>query len=244
MRHLNSQEILILCGLYLSKYDRKGLGFLGFKSFKEAFNTFAFSIGKNPSSIKLYRDEFDPYFQNQRRGFIDRKMRSKCQAMMAEFGALNLGDLAMAIKVSISQLGEIEEVEGQIEKTQSFAKRMQTGQAAEEYFRQNYQAMAVFVNHNIMDCTKLGCGFDFKLTLQGSPYVAVEVKGLSAAKGSLSLSANEYRTASILADRYFLYVVTNFVQKPKPCLFQHPCQSIHFSQQKMIQEVETWTATI
>ena len=54
----------ILIGLYLSKYDQDGLNAFGFEGFVQAYNTFGYSIGFKPASIKNYRDEFDPYFPN------------------------------------------------------------------------------------------------------------------------------------------------------------------------------------
>ncbi len=58
----------ILVGLYLSKFDDEAIENLGFKGVTEAFNTLGYSIGSKPASIKNYRDEFDPFFPNPRKG--------------------------------------------------------------------------------------------------------------------------------------------------------------------------------
>lgn len=69
----------ILIGLYLSKFDADALNVLGFKGFNEAFNTLGYSIGVKPASIKNYRDEFDPFFPNPRKGWHKRQIRDYCK---------------------------------------------------------------------------------------------------------------------------------------------------------------------
>ena len=59
---------LMLAGMFLSKFNRQGLEALGYKSLQEAYNSFAFAVGGKPSSVKLYMQEFAPYFPNSRIG--------------------------------------------------------------------------------------------------------------------------------------------------------------------------------
>jgi hypothetical protein len=61
---MDNRDKSIVTGLYLSKFDKDGLRELGFNTFQEAFNILGFSLESNPSSIKNYRDEFDPLFPN------------------------------------------------------------------------------------------------------------------------------------------------------------------------------------
>ena len=67
----------ILIGLFLSKFDKKGIEALGFSNFSEAFNTLGLSIGAKPASLKNYRDEFDPLFPNKRMGWHKRYTASR-----------------------------------------------------------------------------------------------------------------------------------------------------------------------
>ena len=75
----------ILCGLFLSKFDKDGLGYLGFSGFTEAFNALGLGIGAKPASIKNYRDEFDPQFPNRRRGWHSRPLREHCRRILEEY---------------------------------------------------------------------------------------------------------------------------------------------------------------
>ena len=107
---------------------------------------------------------------------------------------------------------------------QTFAKRLITGQAAEQYFRLKHRDFAEFEGCEIEDTTKLGCGFDFKLS-SSREYFGVEVKGLNESNGSVSLTHKEYAVASHLQDRYFLFVVKNFKEKPSHDIYRNPLSS-------------------
>src|SRR5271166_2654434 len=92
---LNSERIanrerLILTGLYLAKYDSIGVRRLGFQSFAEAYNVIGYALGSKPASIKNYRDEFDPLFPNQRRGWHKRKIREYCLRILEAYKGLDL----------------------------------------------------------------------------------------------------------------------------------------------------------
>ena len=73
----------ILIGLYISKFDEHALYALGFEGMKQAFNTLGYSIGAKPASIKNYRDEFDPYFPNPRKGWHKRQIREYCKEWLS-----------------------------------------------------------------------------------------------------------------------------------------------------------------
>jgi hypothetical protein len=73
-RIFSTRDKAILMGLYLSKFDDKALKELGFDGFMQAYNALGYSIGTKPYSIRNYRDEFDPYFPNQRQGWRNRKL--------------------------------------------------------------------------------------------------------------------------------------------------------------------------
>jgi hypothetical protein len=54
---MTHRERQIVCGLFLSKFEKEALAYLGFKSFTEAFNTLGYGLQARPASIKNYRDE-------------------------------------------------------------------------------------------------------------------------------------------------------------------------------------------
>src|SRR5579863_5876423 len=89
-KKIPTRERLILAGLYLSKYDTVGLRKLGFESFVEAFNVIGYALGQKPASIKNYRDEFDPLFQNKRLGWHKRPTRGYCLKVFMDYKSLDL----------------------------------------------------------------------------------------------------------------------------------------------------------
>jgi len=168
MKKLTLREKSILAGLYLSKFDAEGLKFLGFDNFTEAFNVIGLALGVQPASVKNYRDEFDPLFPNERQGWHKREIRKYCKDIYDTFHTLNLANFSSLLKDIIYKdhdldvlMEEIAKSEG--EKESSFAKRLITGQAAEQYFKDNFLSVDIFKGYNLEDTTKVGCGFDFKL---------------------------------------------------------------------------------
>ena len=249
MKKLSLREKSILAGLYLSKFDTNGLHFLGFEGFTEAFNVIGLALGVKPASVKNYRDEFDPLFPNNRKGWHKRPIRDYCKDIYYAFGGLNLDDFAKLLKRIIYKEHDLdvlmEEVERkQGEKGNSFAKRLITGQAAEQYFKSKYKEIQPFKDFEIEDTTKLGCGFDFRL-FSPSIFYGVEVKGLNESSGGIALTNKEHSVASILQNRYFLFVVKNFKENPFHELYQNPVNGeLVFSrvEQKTIQI--SWTTKL
>jgi hypothetical protein len=248
MTKLSSRDKAILAGLYLSKFDSLGLLALGFESFIEAFNVIGSTLGVRPASVKNYRDEFDPLFPNKRKGWRNRAIRDRCRALYESFGGLNQRQFAALIKQTIYKEHDLDLLLEKIEKKQgedvSFARRLITGQAAEEYFKSNFRGIASFKHFEIEDTTKLGCGFDFKL-VSANTFYAIEVKGLREASGMISLTGKEHLVASLMKARFFLFVVKNFREQPYHEIYQDPTNgSLIFNrtEQRLIQV--SWAARV
>lgn len=248
MKNLSLRDKSIICGLFLSKFDLDGLTKLDFESFSEAFNVIGFSLGVQPASIKNYRDEFDPLYPNNRKGWHKREMRVYCREVYDKFGALYLDDFAVLLKKIIYKEDAIdllmEEVAISEGETSSFAKRLITGQAAEHYFTQKYHEVDLFKDFELEDTTKLGCGFDFRL-VSPDQFYAIEVKGLNEQSGNISMTRKEHSVATLLRSQYFLFVVKNFRDSPTHQLFRDPLNSgLAFEkvEQKIIQT--SWAARV
>lgn len=223
-----------MAGLYLSKFDLKGLRYLGFDSFIEAFNVIGLALGTQPASIKNYRDEFDPLFPNNRKGWHKRGTRKYCKDIYDTFQVMNLRDFSVLLKQIIYKDHDLdvlmEDVEKDDGKESTFAKRLITGQAAEQYFKNSYLSVDLFRGYNLEDTTKYGCGFDFKLVAENrEKFIGVEVKGLNDLTGNIVLTNKEHAVAGILQERYFVYVVKNFKEKPFHEIFQNPIKNMVFS---------------
>jgi hypothetical protein len=97
--------------------------------------------------------------------------------------------------------------------SESVAKRLLTGKAAEEYFKLEYSNIDIFKSYNILDTTNMACGFDFKLTADLN-YYCIEVKGLNEVKGNIQLTEKEFFVAQNMKLNYCLFIVKNFREKP------------------------------
>jgi hypothetical protein len=97
--------------------------------------------------------------------------------------------------------------------SESVAKRLLTGKAAEEYFKSKYKKIDSFKSYDIIDTTQMACGFDYKLSLN-SDFYCVEVKGLNEEKGSIQLTQKEFEMARKITTNYCLFIVKNFREKP------------------------------
>lgn len=248
MRPLSLREKPILAGLYLSKFDTEGLRRLGFESFLESFNVIGSALGVRPASIKNYRDEFDPLFPNERSGWHKRPTRDYCKTVYDIFGGLNLEEFTKLLKGIIYKGHDLdllmEDVERRRGEDRSFAKRLITGQAAEQYFKSKYKEISLFKDFELEDTTKLGCGFDFRL-FSSATFYGVEVKGLSESTGSIALTSKEHSVASMMGKRFFLFVVKNFKENPFHELYQDPLNGklvFYRVEQRTVQI--TWTTKL
>lgn len=244
---------LMLAGMFLSKFNRQGLEALGYKSLQEAYNSFAFAVGGKPSSVKLYMQEFDPYFPNSRKGWRNRPIRPTRQELMDEFGGLDLNEFSELVKTQFAGNADVDLEIGRTaiaagvksDDSSTFARRMMTGLAAENYFAENFRDIERFRDCTLQRTTAYGCGFDFKLTPRNEDFLAVEVKGLRTPSGQIQLTEKEFKMAQHLSMRFYLYVVTDFAHTPKPRVIENPLDAgISFEERAVKSEQRVWIAQI
>jgi hypothetical protein len=243
------REKLILAGLYLAKYDLLGLKKLEFESFKEAFNVLGYAMGSRPATIKNYRDEFDPLYPNRRKGWHKRPIRDYCRKLFKKYDGLDLESFTGLVK---SFVGYNENVWSEVQANEdsaesgSFAKRLVTGLAAEQYFESVHLALSEFKGYAAENTTRLGCGYDFRLRTEANQdFLAVEVKGLIGRTGSVSMTPKEYDVAAALRDRFFLFVVKNFQESPFHEVFQDPLLGrLRFKKSEIVTVHVSWLATV
>lgn len=249
---LSTYDKSVLAGLYLSKFDSKGLKFLDFSSFTEAFNAIGFALSTKPASIKNYRDEFDPYFPNARRGWRKRQMQDDRRKIYETFKDLPLETLAVFLRLAIYENHDLDlsreraARENEDETENSFAKRLITGLAAEHYFEAIHTKLPEFEDCTLENTTRLGCGYDFRLVRKSDDnFLAVEVKGLQDRTGSLALTPKEYDVASSLSERFFLFVVKNFRELPSHDIYCNPLSSsLKFTRKERVVVQVSWSTTI
>lgn len=69
----------------LSRCNILALKAFGYKTFMEAFNEIGKIIGENPNNIRNMRDEFDPFFDNGRKGWAGREASPSRKVVMEFF---------------------------------------------------------------------------------------------------------------------------------------------------------------
>lgn len=244
---------MMLAGLFLSKFDRAGYSALGYKSFSEAYRSLAAIVGGPWRSVQQYRDEFDPVFDNGRKGWHKRKMHPSRRLFLEKFGQLELEEFAQLVQMQFAQEGDIDlDVNQAVCQAaistgleSSFAARMLTGKAAENYFEEHYAEYPRFSSCAIKRTTDWGCGFDFKLTPPNEAFLGVEVKGLKKRRGQIQLTEKEFKMANMLKQRFYLYVVTNFAADPMPRVIENPLNAgIAFECKTSSVETKIWTANL
>jgi len=243
-------EKLMFVGLYMAMYNLPGLRELGFNNWSEAFHTFGNLANRSWRSVKYYRDEFDPAFENGRVGVVSREMYPSRKALLAKYGDLPQSEFALLIQDLFAGSGRFDlSINKESVKAgttaNAFAERLRTGRGAEEWFLHHYAAYPRFASCKVENTTDLGCGFDYKLTPPGEQFLGVEVKGLKKRNGVIQLTEKEHQIASSLRKRFYLYVVTNFASTPMPCIVEDPLHSgMTFECRTSNIEQKVWTANI
>lgn len=224
LNSIDKRDKAVLMGLFLSRFDKKALESFGFIGFRQAYNVLGLSIGFIPKSIQNYRDEFDPYFPNGRKGWRNRELRDYCKEYMDATADMSFDEFYNVIKYFLDGgiVDEKDIVKERRKVSREFtANRLITGKAAEEYFEMNYNAIDVFRDYDLQNTTQLGCGFDFKLS-QNQNHFYVEVKGINDKTGSILMTEKEHNVADDLRDLYCLFIVSNFREKPVHRMFFNP----------------------
>ena len=80
-------EALII-GYAMSRLDRAYLRARSVSTWNKAYAEAPDALGLPPTSFKNLRDEFDPFFGNERRGWWQREIRDDRQRVLLEFGAV------------------------------------------------------------------------------------------------------------------------------------------------------------
>ena len=100
MRSIMEQELnkSIVIAYYLSRRDKEGLNVLGYNTFSKAFKEIGEIIGENPNNLKNMRDDFDPLFPNERKGWHQRDLSASRQEVFDKFSKMSDLDLDEYVK--------------------------------------------------------------------------------------------------------------------------------------------------
>ncbi len=228
----NISEILNLIGYGLAKFDLEFVKEFGFTT-KTAFNQYVVDLGLADTikAVSNRQDSFDPYFDNGRKGWWQRKQREHIKIFIDSlFGNENVKGFANIVKLYIVDYDT--NVNLKIEQvtpiTNSKVRQMkETGSEAEFYFMQNYKTVQQFENGNLEDARLWSDGYDFQIEISKNYFLA-EVKGVAKNSGNIRMTEKEYQKAQEFSNSYFLVVVSNLINTPKMTVIENPLQEIEF----------------
>jgi hypothetical protein len=251
----DAHKCALIIAYYLSKFDRKGLRYLGFKTFTEAFQKVGEILKVPPATVKNMRDQFDPYCSHVRVGWYQREiLRSRLNVLIAydELSEIALASIvqdllskdAEKVEAYIAPVGKIEEqAEAVLSDDNPIATRLRTGEIAETFFIQRYSKIEVFSGSVFEDTRKLGIGFDFRASFPNM-YYAIEVKGVREEHGNITFTDREWSVARYLGEQYFLALVRSLDSKPSLDLILNPAAQIQTTMRASEAIAVSWNARV
>jgi hypothetical protein len=229
----------------MSRLNRRYLSARRASSWREAYEEAASNLSIPPASFKNLRDEFDPFFDNGRRGWVNREVRPNRQRVLLEFEAV--GDAALLELVERILAADVEAIAPAIDVIESpsprvanVAERLLTGRKAEDYFLQHAEAILALPSPQIIDRRLDAMGYDFAVAELND--VAIEVKGMRDARGQLLFTDREWSQANKLGPNYWLVVVGNLAATPNHALMRHPSLHLQASCAYQASVAVTWRA--
>lgn len=225
MKHRHYQ-VLNLLGYGLAKFDKSFIQAFGCET-KTAFyqKMVDDGIAETTGVVKNRMDLFDPFFDNGRKGWWQRKEAYHHRKLLIDnlFGQEDVDSYAEMVKLYLNECGLGIESSAPIKPIvrSRFKQLQKTGLEAELYFMQHYQNTELFKGASLLDARLYGDGYDFQLTTKNQDYLA-EVKGIRQERGRLRLTQREFEQADYYGNRYVLSVVTNLEESPKLWLVQNP----------------------
>ena len=245
-KHAN-YELLNLIGYGLSKFNRDFVAQFGFDT-KTAFYQYIVDLGvcDTVGTVKNRQDLLDPFFDNGRRGWWQRKQQYISRKLLIDslFGEENVQTFADIVKlyfvtnfrVSFPALPTISPIIDS-----RFRHLQETGAEAELYFYHNYQIVPAFEDGIVQDARQLGDGYDFQIEKDNAYYLA-EVKGVRLSKGNIRMTNNEYQKALAFTSNYFLVVVSNLVEHPRMTAVTDPANNLKLTPSTIVSSQMTYSS--
>jgi hypothetical protein len=235
-------ELAMIVAFYLSKYGEIGLANLGYQSYRQAFDSVGSLLGVKPNSVKNWRDEFDPFYDNNRKGWYRRGIRPTRSKVMEAFDGLSENAITQIVREIVdpnksktiastlqATLTEIERADiVQKEANQKeirYTPRGPTGRMAEELFIAKFRSGLTPFTGELQDRRDEGVGFDFEIISDHGSSL-VEVKGLAKERGGISFTDKEWSVANQNQSSYFLGLVTDILTLPKIGFLQNPALNL------------------
>ena len=232
-RHKN-YEILNLLGYGLAKFDNEFIKQFGFKT-KVAFFEYFVELGvvETSSVVKNRMDLFDPFFDNNRKGWWQKGDAYIHRKLLIDtlFGNENVANFSDIVKLFLKEKFEIKNFFVEVKPIikSRFRKLQESGLEAELYFINNYNKIDIFKNGTIEDARLYGDGYDFQIDVEKTSYLA-EIKGIRAKKGKFRLTEKEFLKASEYQKDYIITLVLDLDNEPTFLTIDNPIKNLKFEE--------------
>lgn len=215
----------LIVGYALSRLGVRLLAELGCKTWNEAFAVTSKALGEKHNSLKLLRDEFDPFFDNGRKGWWDRPPHPSRVAVMHEFEDVSDAALVETVRRILTRdVAPLQDVFDAVStptgRVAGVAERLLTGRLAEEYLIKSSLEVLDIAPSRLVDKRLSACGYDFEV--RSLPGVAVEVKGLKKLRGDVLFTDREWTEALSRREDYWLVVIGNVSSAPRGRVTRDP----------------------
>lgn len=107
-----NNKIALIIAYYLSRFDVKAFETIGYKTQKDAFEAISEILGVKSNSIRNMRDEFDPYFDNNRVGFKREKLSPSRQSVLDKFASFTYEEMTVLVQkfLEVKNIAETENI--------------------------------------------------------------------------------------------------------------------------------------
>lgn len=110
----DKKRIALIVSYYLSRCDIDAVHALGYSGFTEAFKALGDILNENPNNIKNMRDEFDPHFPNNRKGWYQRPLSVSRQEVFEKFSQYSNMELELYVKKLLTSMKEKDRMDNTI----------------------------------------------------------------------------------------------------------------------------------
>jgi len=236
---MNNNILGLYIALYLAKFDKEAYLNLGFGNQTETHIEIGLILGIKPTTIKNWRDEFDPLF-GHRAGWYQRNLSISRLKVVEAVGDLDEPSLRYIVqeilnanrftelKEDLEQLISIVPEEKKSKQHRQYVPRNITGKRAEELFIDWFKSGQDIIpkGKDFVDMRDYGCGYDFQIVVSDKQVYAVEVKGFLENEGGILITGKEWQTAGIMKTDYYLVLVSNIDKDPVITVINNPYEKI------------------
>jgi hypothetical protein len=237
----------IVVAYAMSRLGRALFAVFGWKTWDQAFAATSKALDEGKNSMRLLRDEFDPFFDNGRQGWWKRAPHDSRVSVYVEFAGMSDAALIETVRrILVHDVAPLQEVLSIVDSPGSrvagVAERLLTGRQAEEHFMKSCKSIIDVPPSRLVDMRQAACGYDFEVS--SMPGMAIEVKGLKKARGDVLFTDREWSEALVRRADYWLVVVGCLPDAPRAGVTRDPSVVLSAKCRIVPSSRTEWTASV